>query len=30
MISDNQIFLALVLALITGLLSIRLGTALYD
>nr|YP_010933306.1 M polypeptide of photosystem I [Streptofilum capillatum]WKT08597.1 M polypeptide of photosystem I [Streptofilum capillatum]WKT08696.1 M polypeptide of photosystem I [Streptofilum sp. BC4-VF8pt]WKT08795.1 M polypeptide of photosystem I [Streptofilum sp. ZNP2-VF4pt] len=29
-ISDNQIFLALVIALFTGVLALRLGKALYN
>ena len=29
MITDTQIFIALVLALISGLLAIRLGTKMY-
>lgn len=30
LISDSQIFIALFIALITGILAIRLGIALYD
>lgn len=29
-ISDSQVFVALFIALITGILAIRLGVALYD
>jgi len=29
-IADSQIFIALFIALITGILAIRLGIALYD
>ena len=29
-ISDSQVFIALFIALITGILAIRLGVALYD
>jgi photosystem I reaction center subunit XII len=29
MITDNQIFIALVVALVSGLLAIRLGATLY-
>jgi photosystem I reaction center subunit XII len=29
-ISDSQVFIALFIALITGILAIRLGIALYD
>ena len=30
MLSDNQVFLALVVALVTSVLAIRLGSALYQ
>ena len=29
-ISDSQVFVALFIALITGILAVRLGVALYD
>lgn len=29
-ISDSQVFIALFIALMTGILAIRLGVALYD
>ena len=29
-ISDSQVFIALFIALITGILALRLGVALYD
>jgi photosystem I reaction center subunit XII len=29
-ISDSQVFIALFIALVTGILAVRLGVALYD